>query len=313
MAKSKQRRNSAVKSIFGHDAPPQNVVLRGMADLEKTLTRRFQETENQRARLAEVSAPRRDKLLGLLRKDPGWAAPVRRQSRTMRKSLASRHTKALEQKPGAGVFVGFNAGTRLRPFDYSWTWSTKSGEAPPDALDVSADRTYGQLLVKLDAGSGEHGSNVAARAAVGIFFRLSFWRLASFSFCANPIVGFNWQDYCGFDSVHTDGFVGLFAASYNSAGNLSAVLTDQEISLWSDDSWWEGGTGMADYSSFPMSANFLVDSDHWYALWVWCGSHNIGDGWHTIEYSEAVSELFVIVRSISWQFDPLQPPPFALP
>lgn len=144
------------------------------------------------------------------------------------------------------------------PFDYAWSWSAKSGSPPKNAIDVAANTKYGNLLVNLD--TGENAASVSARAAVGIFFRLPLWSLANFRFWTNPTVGFSWQEYCGFASVHTDGFVGLFAASYDWAGNFRATLVDQMISLWSDDSWWSGTSGSGE-STFPLSANFLVDSD----------------------------------------------------
>jgi hypothetical protein len=171
---------------------------------------------------------------------------------------ASPFPKALQQKPGVGVFVGLNGGTRVVPFDYAWSWSAKSGSPPKNAIDVAANTKYGNLLVNLD--TGENAASVSARAAVGIFFRLPLWSLANFRFWTNPTVGFSWQEYCGFASVHTDGFVGLFAASYDWAGNFRATLVDQMISLWSDDSWWSGTSGSGE-STFPLSANFLVDSD----------------------------------------------------
>ena len=307
MANVRKRRNAQQKSAVGQDIPPQKVVLRGMADLEKTLARHFQETENQRARLAEANTPLRDKLLGIIGKDPAWAASVRRGRHVRQKSMASRRISRTIKLPDADAFIALNGGTRVRPFDYAWTWSAKAGGSPTDILEVKADTKWGELEINLEAGSGKKAANFSARAALGIFFRLPLWPLASFTFRASPIFNFNWQTYCGLSSVHTDGFIGLFAASYDWAGNFSAVLTDQKLSLWSDDSWWDGGSGVDNSHGFPMSANFLVDSDHWYALWVWCGSHNIGDGWYTIRYSDAVSELFVLVNSISWQFDPLQP------
>ena len=102
------------------------------------------------------------------------------------------------------------------------------------------------------------------------------------------------------DVLDVQGFIGLFAASYDWAGNFTETLVDQMISLWSDDSWWTSNSGSGDSSGFPLSANFLVDADHWYALWVWCGGHASGDGSDTF-WSQALSGLHVHVPSISWQ------------
>ena len=86
MANLKKRRTSLVRSLLCHDAPPQKLVLRGMANVEKTLMHRFQEQNKQRDRLASGNALLRDKLLGLFGEDPAWAASVRRKHRASRKS-----------------------------------------------------------------------------------------------------------------------------------------------------------------------------------------------------------------------------------
>jgi len=290
-----------VRGLLGHDPPPQKLVLRGMADLEKTLAQRFQELNEQRARLARANGPLWDKLRGLLRKDPTWAASVRRKRRASRKSRLARRVsvpKALQQKER--VFLGSLGGTRVAPFDYPWTWKAQSGSPPPGGgVDVSAFANSGWMFVGLDTG-WKNASSLSGRAALGIFFQSPSECLSKFSFWANPQVGFIWEEECGLDSVHTDGFIGLFAASYDWAGNFTETLVDQMISLWSDDSWWTSNSGSGDSSGFPLSANFLVDADHWYALWVWCGGHASGDGSDTF-WSQALSGLHVHVPSISWQ------------
>jgi hypothetical protein len=312
----KRKRPKSKQGLLGHDVPPEKVVLRGMADLEKTLARRFEELNKQRAWLAEANAPLRDKLLGILGKDSARAASVRRELRATRKPLARRPIsipKALQQTRGPGVLVGLNGGTRVLPFDYSWSWGRKAPSAPQDAIDVGADPTSGDIWVDLKTG---YQGGVIARAAVGIFFRLPVWPLANFSLWSNPTVSFYWQQ-SGSGTEFSDGFVGLLAASYDWAGNApvrrpsprahrsSAILVDQMISLWSGNPGDWGGSGD---SSFPLSANFLVDSDHWYALWVWCGS-----GVLNVSGGSLMSDLAVYVPSISWRFDGLQPLPQPLP
>ena len=287
-----------------------------MGDLEKTLARRFAEVNKHCARLADANAPLRDKRLGILDKDSGRHASVRRELRATHKPLARRGIsipKALQPKRGPGVFVGRNGGTRVLPFDYSWTWSSKGGSAPQDAIDLGADPTSGNIWINLN--TGHNAGGVIARAAVGIFFRLPVWSLANFSLFSNPTVRFHWQQ-SGF--VFSDGFVGLLAVGYYWTGSFSTIgsrstthrgriLVDQMISLWCGnpgDDW--GGSGD---SSFPLSANFLVDSDHWYVFWVWCASSGIPVN----SGASAMSDLWVYVPSISWQFDGLQPLPQPLP
>src|SRR6266568_8884814 len=299
MADLKKRRTSLVRDLLGHDPPPQKLVLRGMADLEKTLAQRFRELNEQRARLARANAPLWDNLRRLLGKDSAWAATVRRQRRASRKSLPSRRfsiPKPLQQKES--VFLGSLGGTRVWPYDYEWTWKAPAGLSE-FWIGASADASDGELLVGLD--TDEEEKSLSARAAVGIFFQSPSQCLSKFSFWANPLLRFNWRDYCAFASAHSDGFIGLFAASYDWAGNFTGTLVDQMISLWSDDSWWWGGEGSGSSSGFPLSANFQVDPDHWYALWVWCGSHISAEGDQTLSFSSAGSSLVVQVPSISWQ------------
>jgi hypothetical protein len=168
-----------------------------------------------------------------------------------------------------------------------------------DATYATADASDGELVVQLDNGTEEKG--LSDRAAVGIFFRSPGHCPSKFSFWANPALRFSWYDTCSFASAHNDGFIGLFAASYDWAGNFTGTLVDQMISLWSDDSWWWGADGSGSSSGFPLSVNFQVDPDHWYALWVWCGSHVYAEGDQTVGGSSAFCTMVVQVPSISWK------------
>jgi hypothetical protein len=291
MADLKKRRPSVIRNLFGHDPPPEKLVLRGMADLEKTLARRFEELNEQRARLARANAPLWDTLRDLLRKDPAWAAIVRRKRRTSRKPLPSRRLsipKVLQQKECLGSL----GGTRVWPFDYEWVW-----RAGPPSVPLWADASDGEMQIYLSTDGKEVSKS--AGAAVGIFFQWPSLLLSNFSFWANPGLGFSWHHICALASAHSDGFIGLFAASYDWAGNFTGALVDQGISLWSHDSWWWDENGSGSSNPFSLSANFQVDPDHWYALWVWCGSHVSADGAGI--YSTANSYLAVQVPSISWQ------------
>jgi hypothetical protein len=268
-----------------------------MADLEKTLAQRFEELNEQRARLARANAPLWDTLRALLRNDPTWAATVRRKRRASRKSLPARRVsipKALQQKER--VFLGSLGGTRVWPFDYEWTWRVNPG---PPFVYLSADASDGEMQMSMS--TDEKEASLSGAAAVGIFFQSPSHCLSNFSFWANPLLRFSWYEICTLSSAHSDGFIGLYAASYDWAGNFTGTLVDQMISLWSDDSWWWDAEGSGSSSGFPLSANFQVDPDHWYALWVWCGSHVSADGAGIFSYSTAFSSMFVQVPSISWQ------------
>jgi hypothetical protein len=146
-----------------------------------------------------------------------------------------------------------------------------------------------------------NGSSASARAALGIFFALATDGTSHFRFWANPAFGFNWWDICLFDSAHSDGFIGLYAGAYDWSGAFAGAPVDQMISLWSDDSWWSGASNQGSNSGFPLSADFEVDSSHWYALWVWCGVDDSAAGWGTFSGSGSGSSLAITVPSISWE------------
>jgi hypothetical protein len=297
MADLKQRRTSLVKTILGHDAAPRKVVLSGMADLEKMLGQRFHELRKQREESARASAPRRAVLIDSLRKDPAWAASIRKR-RARQKSLRSRRAtppKVAQRKER--VFLGSLGGTRVPPFDYPWNWSASSGSPTVSKYaDVEGNLDISMLT------ADNNSSSASARAAVDIFFSSPIDCRSNFRFWASPYVNFGWEEYCTLDSAHSDGFIGLYAASYDWSGNFTGTLIEQTISLWSNSSWWDDANGKGSSAGFSLSADFDVDSDHWYALWVWCGVDSSADGLSgTFSGSAADSDLAVAVRAISWE------------
>ncbi len=297
MADLKERRNSVIKGILGHDAVPAAVIKKSMAELEKVLDRRFRENHEQRVTLARAHAPLRDKLLAPLRKDSDWQKSIR-NLRTVQKSFQSRRAQPPKvAKKKERVFLGSIGGTRVPPFDYPWTWSATSGS--PVAV-TSADVNSGQMSVDV-ATNENNGSSVSARAALGIFFSSPTECLSHFKFWANPALSFNWWDICAFDSAHSDGFIGLYAGSYDWSGAQTGTPVDQMITLWSDDSWWSGASNQGSNSGYSLSGDFEVDADHYYALWVWCGVNDSAAGWGTFSGSGSGSSLALTVPSISWE------------
>lgn len=295
MANLKKRRTSLVNGILGHDAAPRNVVLSGMAELEKTLDQHFRKLQKQRAQRARSSAPLRNKLLRLLGRDPAQAELIR-NLRASRKR-PSRHVappRAVQQKER--VFLGSLGGTRTAPSDYPWTWKATSGS--PTVITKAA-LNPGFMGLSID--TGDDSASASARAAVGIYFSSPIDCVSNFRFWASPSLAFDWHEYCSLDSADSDGFIGLYAASYDWAGNPTGTLVDQMISLWSNKSWWNDASGGGSNKAFSLSADFEVDSDHWYALWVWCGMDDSGDGFGIFSGSSASSELSVWLPAISWE------------
>jgi hypothetical protein len=296
MADLKQRKISLVRGILGHDAAPAKVVLRGMADLEKALGRRFRDLQKQRGQSAQANAELRNQLLGPQKKDAAWAASMRRRQerlKSLRPQSAAPHKVVA---PKERVFLGSLGGTRIAPFDYPWTWSAKTGSP---SVSTEASTSTGDISISIM--TGDKAASASARAAVGIFFSSPIDCVSNFSFWSSPSLAFSWEEFCSLDSAHTDGFIGLYAASYDWAGNFTATVVDQMISLWSNNSWWDDANGGNSNRAYPLSANFQVDPDHWYVLWVWCGSDDSGDGFGTFSGSSAISDFGVRVPAISWE------------
>ena len=293
----KQRRASVINGILGRDAVPPSIVKRGMASLEKALDRQFRELNRQRAALDRAHAPLRDKLLGPLRKDRAWAESVRKLRATQKTLQAQRAQPVKVPKKKERVFLGSIGGTRVPPFDFPWTWSATSGMP---TVSTSADQNAGTMMVGIGTDLN-NASSASARAALGIFFMSPTECLSHFKYWSNPALSFNWFDICTLASCHSDGFIGLYAAEFDFAGNQTSTPADQMIWLWSDDSWWSGATGQGSNSGFALSADFEVDANHFYNLWVWCGVDDSAAGWGTFSGSGSGSSLSVTVPSISWE------------
>jgi hypothetical protein len=181
------------------------------------------------------------------------------------------------------------------PFNYQWTWNAFSGTV--DVLHLAANASTGRMSFDID--SNNH-CNCSGRTALGIYFR-PMTANGILRLSANPAINYNWFDICAFDSTHSDGFLGLYVGSYNLSGGFAGAPVNQQISLWNDSSWWSGGSDSGGNSGYPLSAQFNVDSSHWYALWVWCGGNIQADGWGTFSGSGAGATLSVAVPSITWE------------
>jgi hypothetical protein len=163
------------------------------------------------------------------------------------------------------IFTGSIGATVTAPYDYPWTWSTSTGSPQ---LSVSADKTTGRM--SFDIWNNSNDASGSAAAALGIFFKpmtaSGILRLSS-----NPAFSYYWWTICSFASAHSDAFIGLYVGRYTLGNSFDGALVNQEIVLWSDDSWWSGaGSHQGENSGYPLFAQFNVDSSNWYALW--CGA-----------------------------------------
>jgi hypothetical protein len=75
--------------------------------------------------------------------------------------------------------------------------------------------------------------------------------------------------------------VGLYIGEYDvNGGGFVTAPVDQQVNLWSDNSWWSGvGEQEGSNSGYPLYAELDVDNDHFYEIWVWGGTDvYAGDG-----------------------------------
>lgn len=266
-------------------AAPAAQARKGMRSAEQELQRRFKERRSAVNASSEALSPLAE-------------AFGRQNEEQLQKALRS--LKELDRRSGrrgvvvpkpasedARVFAGSIGITRVPAYDYQWTWSAKDNDSA--TARVAAKAASGQQNLSLWTNSVQ--AHAWGATAVGVYFRpwtangiVNLW--------ANPAINYAWWTYCAFASAHSDGWLGLYVAQYTLEGNLDRVPVDLQSSLWSDDSWWAGAGGHSGSNSgCPLSAWFTVDSDHWYAMWVWIGGSTYGSGWGTFSGSGAGAQL----------------------
>jgi|GEM_PF-1282918 hypothetical protein len=295
--KSKSVEDFPVELLSGGKPVAEKLVRRGMLDLERELTKQFNEERDLEVEATGHMSQVRDALLTKAISTDQMATGVRGL-----RALDYRLSKAKLNLPKIpsqkrSIRTGSIVANVVPPFTYQWTWSATSGNP---SLSLAANRTTGQMSFNIwNASRDASGS---ARAAIGIYFRpvteSGFLRLWS-----NPAFNYSWWTYCAFASAHSDAFIGLYVGRYTLAGGYDATLISQQINLWNDDSWWSGaGSHNGSNSGYPLFSQFNVDRSHWYALWVWCGGRASAVGWDSPFWgSGAASNLAVTIPSMTWE------------
>jgi hypothetical protein len=197
------------------------------------------------------------------------------------------------------IFSGSIGATVTPPYDYQWTWSAVSGN--PDENSETADHNSGDMSINIWA-DFNNSSAVSGRAAVGIYFyppadngTLQIW--------SSPSFNYDWGDWCAFDSASADGWIGFYVGSYDLTGAPTGAVVDQQVTLWSDSSWWSGvGEQSGSNSGWGLNPSPIqVDQDHQYIIWIWCGGDVSAAGWGTFSGSGAGDDLNLAVPSITWE------------
>jgi hypothetical protein len=295
------RRGVSVTDLFGGRSMSQKQATYQMAFLEQQLIAEFNESVKQRAALAAQMKKVQRPILDLVSKDPQTKAGVE-GLHALQASAQKRKVKfPVVAKATPRIFASSIGATMTPPYDFPWTWNAVSGN--PSANTETADKSMGTASIYIwTDNNSNNSSSVSAAAAVGFYFypalangSLQIWSTPSF----NDL----WGTYCNLDGAHADAWIGILVIEFDMEGGNSHAVVSQQISLWSDNSWW-GGTGTqtgsnAGYSLY--APPIQVDQDHQYNIWVWCGGSVSGAGWGTFSGSAAGDSLNLTVPSITWE------------
>jgi hypothetical protein len=291
-------RGIRVKDLFGGRFLPEETVLQSMAPLEQRFSAEFHE----RSRLDnELAGHSRKASARLLEGSAGDAATAEAVAglRSVAARLRAEELHVPEHVAGSErVYAGSFGAVLEPPYDYQWTWSATTGS--PNDNRETANRETGRMSLVFDTGEDDP-SSISGRIAVGSYFYppaangpLQVW--------ASPAFSDLWYDICSWESCHADGWIGLFVQSYDLAGAPTGAVVDQQVSLWSDSSWYSGGSGRSSNSAFGLYAPPIqVDQDHQYIIWVWAGGYVSGQGWGTFSGSGAGDQLQITVPWLQWE------------
>ena len=288
-------------SLYGIEPPTPDEVRRGMGRLEEKLRAEFDERARRQAAQAERSAALREEVR---------AARPRRGRRESRPTAAVRRTKEAYQAavsrtlatPSARsdsqrIFTACVGATVVPPYNWPWGWQAASGSP---SLSVTPDEKGGTIWLSAWT-DVNNSSSASAAGAVGIFFR-PFTANGILKIWSNPALTFDWGTWCTLASAHSDRWIGFYVGEYDVSGGFVGAVIDQQTRLWSDDSWWNGtGQQSGGNNGFPISADFNVDDNHFYEIWVWCGVNVSADGLGVFSGSGAGADLYVAVPSITWE------------
>jgi hypothetical protein len=289
-----------VATLYGMAPPAQEQAHRGLTQLQH----RFERQAAAAAAKATSGQAHTQALRGLLNVAESGSAELSallQARRQEHEQAARRRTPVPDTRTTrTRLFTGSIGATLAPPYNWSWTW--EAGNGGPAANTASADSDNGTWSVS-DWTSFSDSSNASARAAVGVFFRpptengiLQVW--------SGPALNYDWGDWCVLDGAGSDGWLGLYIGEYAvEGGGFVSAPVDQQISLWSDNSWWAGvGEQEGSSSGYPLFAELEVDNDHFYEIWVWGGTDVYAAGWGNPFWgSGAGGDLSATVPSITWE------------
>jgi hypothetical protein len=297
MATNRKSESFPLQSLYGMEPPTADEIRRGMSSAEEKVRAQFDQHARRQGEQAESSAALRDEVLRERGSGAEPSAAVRRMKEAYQ-AVAGRTLPPPSARPDAQrIFTACVGATVVPPYNWPWTWDATSGSP---TVSATADEKAGTISLSTWTDLN-NSSSASAAGAVGIFFR-PFTTNGILRLSSNPALNFDWGDWCAFDGAHSDGWIGLFIGEFDLSGTEVSVPIDQQITLWSDDSWWQGvGFQQGSNSGFPLSAQLNVDSNHFYEIWVWCGVDVSAAGWGTFSGSGAGADLSVSIPSITWE------------
>jgi hypothetical protein len=188
--------------------------------------------------------------------------------------------------------------TVVAPYDFSTVLFSSTG-SPGNAS--RADRFSGQIISSI-GGNYNSASSASDAAAVGIFFHPPTDCPGTLRISSSLAFTFDWDTIGALAPAHSDGWLGLLVERFTLNGFPAGVLVDQRTFLWSNDSWFSGaGFFNGSNSGFPLFAQFPVDNQHFYHIWVRCGGSISGVGWAGWFGSVAGTRIIGVVPSITWE------------
>lgn len=259
--------------------------------LDELVTARFAAKQEFRAQRQRIFGPMYEKLAGQLGADLEAAARELRQVAEPIQQLRAptyEDGRAVERVRTGSIDI-----FRVAPFDYAWTGRATDGDC---AVEVNAEKD-GTLLSY--ESTGAWGGSGSGTAAVGVYFKPTLGDLGLLAIAATPLYSYQWRCATAFGSCSSDAWIGLYVGEYELDGKGVAQPVLYRNSLWShSDSPFglegDSGGGVAGLSFPPI----LVDSKHFYVIWVWAG----GDAYSNGVTSYGGSSVSIIVPWIGLQY-----------
>lgn len=277
-------------------AVPEERVNRAMKAKEQAMEDLFQRQAAQKQELRAMEQQMRKPLLAMIDGDPDARAQLQElREISQRQQLPQLHPPKVlrEYQRVSTTPIGI---TRVPPFDNRWPWSTSQGDCE---VQVNADNQQGDMSFLLSTLHSHQGS---AQAIVAVGIQLSPVANGTMHVWANPAYSYRWVTNCNALHAESHGWIGLHVDSYDLVGGLAGSPVDQQIHLWDNGGWASGGSDSGSVDAYSLSANFFVDTDHHYIVWVRVGGsiEADGSGWFGSN-SSALATMAVTVPSIAWE------------